>query len=120
MAVCGSLSQRLSNAVISNAHTPLITQPGSRVGWHSGSMCVCVSACVCATPCSRGGSVYPEHKQRLAAGLVRLAMIGHCEMWLTEAACCPLHCNFVCLYVCVHALLCLRTLVCVWIICRFH
>lgn len=27
VAVCGSLSQRLSNAVISNAHTPLITQP---------------------------------------------------------------------------------------------
>lgn len=25
VAVCGSLSQKLSNAVISNAHTPLIT-----------------------------------------------------------------------------------------------
>lgn len=54
---------------------------------------------MCVTPCRRGGSVYPEHKQRLAAGLVRRAMIRHCEMWLTEAACCPLHCNCVCLSV---------------------
>lgn len=71
---------------------------------------------MCATPCSRGGGVYPEHKQWLAAGLVRLAMSGHCEMWLTEAACCPLRCNFVCVYVCVRSLLSLCTLAGVYVI----
>lgn len=90
LSVCmGSLSQSLSDAVKSNALTPLITGPGSalrlHVGWHFVS--------VCETLCGRGGSVYPVHKQWLAAGRERLAMIGQCEMWLTEAARCPFDCN---------------------------
>lgn len=96
-----SLSQRLSNAVISNTHTPLIPQPAcvTGVGWQWGSVLGCV----------RGGGAYPGHKQRLATGLACLALMGHCEMCLTVEARCPLICNCVyicaCRSVCVHVML---------------
>lgn len=49
VAVCGSLSQRLSNAVISNAHTPLITRPVTGFKcWMAlrERVCFCVRVCV--------------------------------------------------------------------------
>lgn len=49
VAVCGSLSQRLSNAVISNAHTPLITRPVTGFKcWMALRECVCVFAGPCS------------------------------------------------------------------------